>query len=164
MRKNFLWVGTILMSLASSPHVGPVSYRKAPTPYDVVLSIQSSTIGLCTRCLPLLSDLAIRSLRVATHIFMSLLIILPLYLDFCCADETATMQFFLRHGCPARLLSDKGSNYTSVLGSELLRLLKIHPVTSSGWHPQTNGQKEQATGSCSHCFVFFCLSRALIGI
>ena len=48
-----------------------------------------------------------------------------------------------RHGCPKRLLSDRGSQFLSNLIKEVCCLLDIKQVYTSGYHPQTNGQTER---------------------
>ena len=58
--------------------------------------------------------------------------------------KTITRAFFediiCRHGCPKRLLSDRGSQFLSNLIKEVCCLLDIKQVYTSGYHPQTNGQ------------------------
>jgi transposase InsO family protein len=52
-------------------------------------------------------------------------------------------EIICRHGCPKRLLSDRGSQFLSTLIKEVCRLLDINQVYTSGYHPQTNGQTER---------------------
>lgn len=49
----------------------------------------------------------------------------------------------LRHGCPAKLLSDRGSQFMSNLFKRMSERLGIKKVFSSAYHPQTNGQVER---------------------
>ena len=49
---------------------------------------------------------------------------------------------FSRVGVPWEILTDQGSNFTSQLLSELYRLLHIHPIRTSSYHPQTDGLVE----------------------
>ena len=50
---------------------------------------------------------------------------------------------FSRVGVPWEILTDQGSNFTSQLLSELYRLLHIHPIRTSPYHPQTDGLMER---------------------
>ena len=52
-------------------------------------------------------------------------------------------QLILRHGCPQRLLSDRGSQFRSKLMRQLYRRLGIDKIYTSAYHPQTNGQVER---------------------
>ena len=47
------------------------------------------------------------------------------------------------HGAPERLLSDRGSNFSSELIAEVCRLLQIKKINTSGYHPQTDGLVEK---------------------
>ena len=44
---------------------------------------------------------------------------------------------------PEEILTDQGSNFTSQLLAELYRLLHIHPICTSPYHPQTDGLVER---------------------
>ena len=48
------------------------------------------------------------------------------------------IQVFSRVGVPREILTDQGSNFTSRLLAELYRLLHIHPIRTSPYHPQTD--------------------------
>ena len=50
---------------------------------------------------------------------------------------------FSRIGIPREILTDQGSNFTSQLLAELYRLLNIHPIVTSPYHPQTDGLVER---------------------
>jgi hypothetical protein len=54
------------------------------------------------------------------------------------AEEVAQMiaTFVCRHGSPVKMLSDQGSNYQSVLVSELFELLDIERVRTTPFHPE----------------------------
>ena len=63
------------------------------------------------------------------------------------ADELAT--HFLRavyslHGCPDNIISDRGSQFVSTFWNALSQRLGITLKPSSAYHPQTNGQTENA--------------------
>ena len=53
------------------------------------------------------------------------------------------IKVFARVGVPEEILTDQGSNFTSQLLAELYRLLHIHPICTSPYHPQTNGLVER---------------------
>ena len=53
------------------------------------------------------------------------------------------IKVFSRVGVPQEFLMDQGSNFTSQLLAELYRLLHIHPIRTSPYHPQTDGLVEQ---------------------
>lgn len=62
------------------------------------------------------------------------------------AAETADAVFkmiILRHGCPTRILSDQGTQFTSGLFKRLCERYKITKVQTSALHPQTNGKVER---------------------
>ena len=51
--------------------------------------------------------------------------------------------FFSRMGIPREILSDQGSNFMSQLLKEIYRLLHIHPIRTTPYHPQTDGLVER---------------------
>ena len=53
------------------------------------------------------------------------------------------IKVFARVGVPEEILTDQGSNFTSQLLAELYRLLHIHPIRTSPYHPQTDGLVER---------------------
>ena len=55
----------------------------------------------------------------------------------------ALMDVFSRVGIPSEILTDQGSNFTSQLLTELYRMLHIHPIRTSPYHPQTDGLVER---------------------
>ena len=60
--------------------------------------------------------------------------------------ETITdelVKLFSRVGIPQDILTDQGSNFTSKLLQELYKLLHIHPIRTSPYHPQTDGLVER---------------------
>ena len=57
--------------------------------------------------------------------------------------EVLVDRIVLRHGCPRRLLSDRGSQFTSQLFKEVSARLGIKKIFTSAYHPQTNGQVER---------------------
>jgi len=66
-----------------------------------------------------------------------------------CTDETAvtTAQIFIdhiicRYGFPLVLLSDRGSGFTSILFTQLLKILGIKKIKTMAYHPKSNGGVE----------------------
>ncbi|XP_075779243.1 uncharacterized protein LOC142827525 [Pelodiscus sinensis] len=57
------------------------------------------------------------------------------------ADEL--LKVFARVGLPKTILTDQGTNVTSKLITELCRLLNIHSLRTSVYHPQTDGLVER---------------------
>ena len=53
------------------------------------------------------------------------------------------MKLFARVGVPEEILTDQGSNFTSKLLVELYRMLHVHPIRTSPYHPQTDGLVER---------------------
>ena len=53
------------------------------------------------------------------------------------------IKLFARVGVPQEILTDQGSNFTSQLLAEIYRLLHVHAIRTSPYHPQTNGLVEQ---------------------
>ena len=49
----------------------------------------------------------------------------------------------LTHSVPRQLLSDRGTNFTSTLMSEVYRLLGIKKIYTTAYHPQTDGTVER---------------------
>ena len=53
------------------------------------------------------------------------------------------IDLFARVGIPREILTDRGSNFTSELLTEIYRLLKVHPIRTTPYHPQTDGLVER---------------------
>ena len=56
------------------------------------------------------------------------------------------INLFARVGIPQEILTDQGANFTSSLLVELYRLLKVKPICTSPYHPQTDGYVERFNG------------------
>ncbi|UYV70936.1 hypothetical protein LAZ67_8001165 [Cordylochernes scorpioides] len=52
-------------------------------------------------------------------------------------------QIFSRHGAPRFLISDRGSQFTSNLMKEVMKMWKVKHCFTTSYHPQTNGLTEQ---------------------
>ena len=46
-------------------------------------------------------------------------------------------------GIPDEILTDQGSNFTSQLLTEIYRMLHVHPIKTTPYHPQTDGLVER---------------------
>ena len=55
----------------------------------------------------------------------------------------ALVTFFSRVGIAREILTDQGSNFVSQLMTEVYRLLQVHPIKTSPYHPQTDGLVER---------------------
>ena len=53
------------------------------------------------------------------------------------------IKIFSRVGVPKEVLTDQGTNFTSQLLTELYRMLHVHPIRTSPYHPQTDGMVER---------------------
>ena len=50
---------------------------------------------------------------------------------------------FSRVGVPDAILTDQGGNFTSQLLTEIYKMLHVHPIRTTPYHPQTNGLVER---------------------
>ena len=48
-----------------------------------------------------------------------------------------------RHGCPARILTDRGTHFNNLLLKRLMKKFEIKHLMSTPYHPQTNGLVER---------------------
>lgn len=55
-------------------------------------------------------------------------------------------QLIPRFGCPAFILTDQGSDFTSSLAHDFYRTLQARKLTTTAYHPQTNGLTERQNG------------------
>ncbi|KAG3108169.1 hypothetical protein PI124_g12507 [Phytophthora idaei] len=68
-------------------------------------------------------------------------------LDTITFAEVMTDGVTSRHGVPERLLSDRGSNFTSGLARSLYEPLGIKKLFSTAYHPQTQGPVKRFNGT-----------------
>lgn len=59
----------------------------------------------------------------------------------------ALWNFWTRLGLPDEILSDRGTQFTSELMKDVQQLLTIKGLTTTPWHPQTNGMVERFNGT-----------------
>ena len=74
------------------------------------------------------------------------------------AQETAKcfIQFICRHGVPESILTDRGTNYQSMLMAEIYELLDIHQLRTTSYWPQCDGNSERMCQSLQKvlaCYV-----------
>ena len=62
---------------------------------------------------------------------------------------------FLRHGVPNEILSDLGKEFTNLIIDQALAILKVQPLHSSGFRPQTNGQVERRNRTINQIFRMY---------
>lgn len=55
-----------------------------------------------------------------------------------------------RHSAPGTILTDRGTNFTSKMISEILKSLRINNTFTSAYRPQTNGQTERFNACLAH--------------
>ena len=67
--------------------------------------------------------------------------------------------FFTRHGLPREIQSDQGSNFMSGLFQQVMRELGIHQVTSSAYHPESQGALERFHQTLKTMLRAYCLDR-----
>ena len=53
------------------------------------------------------------------------------------------LQLFARVGVPDEILTDQGSNFTSHLLTEIYKMLHVHPIRTTPYHPQTDALVER---------------------
>lgn len=71
----------------------------------------------------------------------------------------ALLEMFSRYGVPKELVSDRGSNFTSELVSELNRLLSIEHKLTTPYHPMANGLVERFNGTLKTMVKRMCQER-----
>jgi hypothetical protein len=62
------------------------------------------------------------------------------------AEQVATFLYddiIGRHGCPAKILSDRGTHFKNQMIAHLLKKFQIKQLLSTPYHPQTNGLVER---------------------
>ena len=63
--------------------------------------------------------------------------------------------FCMTFGIPRKLLSDRDPAYESVLFQELMRILEIKKIRTSGYRPQSNGLTEQSNATIKRYLTAF---------
>jgi len=64
-----------------------------------------------------------------------------------------------RYGCPSEITSDRGTQYTSELFAELNRLLGVHHIRTTAYHPEANGMVERFHRTLGDSITAVCASR-----
>ena len=72
-----------------------------------------------------------------------------------CADTASIaeelMKLFSRVGVPKEILTDQCTNFTSLLLMELYRMLHVHPIKTTPYHPQMDGLVERFNRTLKTC-------------
>ncbi|XP_061190531.1 uncharacterized protein LOC133198457 [Saccostrea echinata] len=69
------------------------------------------------------------------------------------------LDIFSRMGIPDEILSDMGSQFTSALMREVSRLLSVRQITTTPYHPMTNGMVERFNGTLKQMLKRVCADR-----
>ena len=75
------------------------------------------------------------------------------------ADDVALMlvnEWIFKYGAPKELVSENGSQFSSLLFQEVCKLLSVYNAFTATYHPQTNGQAERFNRSLTamlRCYV-----------
>lgn len=69
----------------------------------------------------------------------------------------ALMGFFSLFGFPKTIQTDRGTNFMSRVFAQAMRQLAVHHVTSSPYHPQTQGALERFHQTLKSMLKCFCL-------
>ena len=110
-----------------------------PLPYDRLMKIISADyVGPIAP----VSARGNRYILVVMDNFSNLIWLVPTPDETAKTTAEALLKIFLANGFPDSFLSDRGSNFLSSTVSELLKLLKIHQVATSAYHPATDGKNE----------------------
>lgn len=64
------------------------------------------------------------------------------------------VHLFTRVGIPKEILTDRDSNFTSELMTELHKLLGISAIKTSAYHPETDGMVERFNATLSWLMIF----------
>jgi hypothetical protein len=70
--------------------------------------------------------------------------------------EVLMKKFIPRHGVPMKILTDRGSQFTSKLLKELFRLMKIKKMETTAYHPQCDGLVERMNGTLKQLLQMHC--------
>ncbi|XP_062599512.1 uncharacterized protein LOC134261046 [Saccostrea cucullata] len=71
----------------------------------------------------------------------------------------ALIDIFSRIGVPEEMLSDMGSQFTSSIMREVSRLLSLNQLTTTPYHPMTNGLVERFNGTLKQMLKRMCSDR-----
>lgn len=71
----------------------------------------------------------------------------------------ALVDIFCRTGVPKEMLTDMGSQFTSELMAEVSRLMSMHQLTTTPYHPMCNGLVERFNGTLEQILRRLCSER-----
>ena len=75
------------------------------------------------------------------------------------AVATALLGIFTRLGVPKEILSDRGTQFTSAMMTEVYRLMSIKGLTTTPYHPQSNGACERLNGVLKKMLKRLCIEQ-----
>jgi len=71
----------------------------------------------------------------------------------------ALVNMFTRVGVPREILSDQGSQFLSAVMKEMCRLLSLHQLVTTPYHPMCNGLVEQFNGTLKTMLRHMCAKK-----
>jgi len=80
------------------------------------------------------------------------------------AETTAKVfvdEFLTRYGPPERILTDRGSNYTSAFLNYVFKLTNTVHTTTTAYHPKSNGQSERLNSTIATQLSMYVNSRGV---
>ena len=85
------------------------------------------------------------SIMVVTNLLSNSIIVVPMK-ETRAIDVAQTLleHIFQHHGLPTAIVSDRGTQFVSMLWTEVCRLVKITWRLSTAFHPETDGATERA--------------------
>ena len=76
--------------------------------------------------------------------------------------QTLLEHIFQHHGLPTAIVSDRGTQFVSMLWTEVCRLVKITRRLSIVFHPETDGATEQANQELETYFRIFTIKGNIV--
>src|SRR5438093_6972520 len=64
-------------------------------------------------------------------------------------------EIICRHGAPKQILTDRGANFMSEVMNKVYELFKIHKISTSAYHPQTDGMVEKFNSTLLNMLAAF---------
>ncbi|XP_071797127.1 uncharacterized protein [Asterias amurensis] len=71
----------------------------------------------------------------------------------------ALVSVFTRVGVPKQMLTDQGSQFTSEIMKQVCKLLSVHRMTTTPYHPMCNGLVERFNGTLKQMLKRMCVER-----
>lgn len=64
-------------------------------------------------------------------------------------------EIFLRYGAPSEILSDRGQSFSTRMMKEVYQIFAVKHITTTSYHPQTNGLTERLNRTLSTMLAFY---------